>query len=213
MAESTPWISTRAGNSGERMSAPHVARNTGPIIDILREILPESGLVLEIASGTGEHALYFARAFPALMFQPSDPDPLALASIAAWSETGGPGNLLPPLMLDAAETHWPLQQADAILCINMIHISPWTATEGLLAGAGRLLGAGAPLYLYGPYHQHGVPTAPSNEAFDANLKARDEQWGLRQVEHVSGEAAKHGLALERIVGMPANNLSLIFRKA
>lgn len=191
--------------------APHVARTAGPIIEILRDVLPASGLVLEIASGTGEHVLHFARAFPGLDFQPSDPDPLALASINAW-RADGPPNLLPPLKLDARQAGWPVERADAILCINMVHISPWSATKGLLGGAGKLLSTGAPLYLYGAYRRRGVPTAPSNEAFDESLKARNPEWGLRDLEDVIAEAEANGLVLDRVVEMPANNLSVLFRR-
>ena len=198
--------------SDARRSAPHVARNAGPIVDVLRGILPDHGLVLEVASGSGEHALHFARAFPGLTFQPSDPDPEALASIDAWRTAQGASNLLSPIRLDAGEEAWALAQADAILCINMVHISPWAATEGLMKGAGRLLGAGCPLYLYGAYRRRGVETAPSNEAFDLSLKGRDPEWGLRELETVVAEAARNGLSLESVVDMPANNLSLVFRR-
>jgi hypothetical protein len=192
--------------------APHVARNAEAIIDVLRNVLPATGHVLEIASGSGEHALHFAHAFPDLIFQPSDPDPQALASIEAWREAEGTPNLLRPVMLDAQGASWPVDRADAILCINMVHISPWAATQGLLAGAERLLGRGAPLYLYGAYRREGVATAESNEAFDRSLKARNPEWGLRRLEDVVAEAAQHGLALERVVEMPANNLSVVFRR-
>ena len=180
---------------------------------MLREVLPEQGTVLEVASGTGEHAAYFAGLFPRLLWRPSDPDPQALASIKAWRREAGLANLLPPLRLDAAAGEWPTEEADAILCINMVHISPWAATEGLMRGAGRVLKPGAPLYLYGPYRQQGVETAPSNEAFDRSLKTRNPEWGVRNLEDVVAEAGKHGLALERVVPMPANNLSLVLRRA
>jgi hypothetical protein len=140
------------------------------------------------------------------------PDPQALASIRAWLEDCGSDNLLEPLRLDAAAETWPVGSADAILCVNMVHISPWTATEGLMRGAGRLLPAGATLVLYGPYRRAGVATAPSNEAFDGSLKARNPEWGLRELEAVEAEAARHGLRLERVVEMPANNLTLVFRR-
>jgi hypothetical protein len=195
-----------------RRSAPHVARNTGPIIDVLRGILPDEGLVLEVASGSGEHALAFARAFPHLLWQPSDADPVGLRSIEAWRIEEGAPNLLAPVPLDVSSAQWPVKEAQAILCINMVHISPWTATEGLLAGAGRLLGSGCPLYLYGAYRQRGVETAPSNEEFDLSLKARNPEWGLRYLEDVAVEAGRHGLALDAVVPMPANNLSVIFRR-
>ena len=199
--------------SDARRSAPHVARNAGPIADVLRGLLPDKGLVLEIASGTGEHALYFAQAFPGLTFQPSDPDPAALASIESWRSEVGASNLLPPVRLDARENEWPLDRADAILCINMVHISPWAATEGLFAGAARLLPTGALLYLYGPYRRDGYPIALSNEAFDSSLKSRNADWGLRNVEALVALGAANGIGFERWVEMPANNLSLIFRRA
>jgi hypothetical protein len=192
--------------------APASGRNRSPIAAVLREVLPESGTILEVASGTGEHAAWFAGLFPALLWQPSDPDPDSLASIAAWRDEAGLANLLPPLRLDASAEEWPLAAADALLCVNMVHISPWKATEGLMRGAGRLLAAGAPLILYGPYRRVGVPTAPSNEAFDESLRARNPQWGLRNLEAVEAEAATHGLWLERVVEMPANNLTLAFRR-
>ncbi len=193
-------------------SAPHVARNAEPIIEVLRGFLPERGLVLEVASGTGEHALRFAGAFPKLLWQPSDPEPAALRSIEAWRAEAGLFNLLPAVALDARAAEWSVAAADALVCINMIHISPWSATAGLMRGAGRLLAPGAPLYLYGPYRQAGVETVPSNEAFDESLKARDPEWGLRDVAAVAGEAERNGFALEAVVPMPANNLSVMFRK-
>ena len=199
--------------SDARRCAPHVARNAEPIADVLRTSLPAEGLVLEIASGSGEHALLFARAFSHLLWQPTDADPVGLRSIDAWRAAEGVPNLLAPVHLDASSAEWPVEHADAILCINMVHISPWSATQGLMAGAGRLLPPGAPLYLYGAYRQEGVPTAPSNEAFDQSLKSRNPSWGLRNLEDVVAEAGRHGLALESVVPMPANNLSVVFRRA
>jgi hypothetical protein len=193
-----------------RRHAPATARNREPIAAVLDEVLPTQGLVLEVASGSGEHCAAFATRFPHLRWQPSDTEEESRASIADWCH--GLANVLPPLALDAAADDWPLGQADAILCINMVHISPWKATLGLIAGAGRLLGARAPLVLYGPYRQRGVPTAESNEAFDASLKARNPNWGLRQVEDVSAAAAAHGFLLQQLVPMPANNLTLVFRR-
>ena len=195
-----------------RRSAPHVARNAEPIVEVLRGVLPERGLVLEVASGSGEHGLHFARAFPKLLWQPSDPEPAALRSIEAWRAESGLFNLLPPVSLDARAAEWPVDRADAILCINMVHISPWSATVGLMRGAERLLEAGAPLYLYGAYRQAGVETAPSNEAFDADLRARNPEWGVRALEDVIAEAKGRGLALDSVTPMPANNLSVVFRK-
>jgi hypothetical protein len=169
--------------------------------------------VLEIASGTGEHAVHFARAFPDLLWQPSDPDPTALRSIRAWSAEASLANLQPPVELDVRADRWPVDETAAILCINMVHISPWSATEGLVRGAGRLLASGAPLYLYGPYLQSDVPTAPSNLAFDASLRARDPEWGLRRLDTVVALAGRHGFSLDAVVTMPANNLSVVLRKA
>ncbi|WP_029935781.1 DUF938 domain-containing protein [Sphingomonas sp. UNC305MFCol5.2] len=193
-----------------RRHAPATERNREPIAAVLGEELPDRGLVLEVASGSGEHAAFFAERFPDLTWQPSDPDDDALASIAEWC--AGMANVLPPIALDAAEADWPVAAADAILCVNMVHISPWKATLGLMAGAGQLLAPGAPLILYGPYRQRGVPTAESNEAFDVSLNTRNPAWGLRHVEEVSAAAAARGLLLDRIVTMPANNLSLVFRR-
>lgn len=201
------------GLSDQRRSAPHVARNAGAIAELLRGVLPASGTVLEIASGTGEHILHFAREFPNLLWQPSDPDPAALRSIEAWRDESGLANLLPAIALDARRPDWPAASADALLCINMVHISPWAATLGLLRGAGRLLAPGAPLYLYGAYRQAGVPTAPSNEAFDSGLRARDPEWGLRNLEDVVAAAVGQGLVLGALTPMPANNLSVVLRKA
>jgi hypothetical protein len=194
---------------GVRRQAPAAARNVGPIGDVLAKWLPERGLVVEIASGTGEHALAFARRFPNLDWQPSDPDPEALASIAAWEE-GGPANLRPPLRIDVCRADWPIGAADAILCINMVHISPWEASLGLLDGAARLLTRGGPLILYGPWLEADVKAAPSNLAFDQSLKARDPSWGLRRKEEFAGEAKLRGLVLSGREAMPANNIMLRF---
>ena len=195
-----------------KQHAPATERNREPIAAVLREVLPAVGTVLEVASGTGEHAAWFAALFPKLLWQPSDPDPDALASIRAWREEAGLANLLEPIRLDAAAEAWPIARADAILCINMVHISPWSATVGLMRGAGRLLAPGAPLILYGPYRRPGVPTAPSNEAFDESLKARNPEWGLRALEDVAAQAEANGLTLERVAEMPANNVTVIFRR-
>jgi SAM-dependent methyltransferase len=196
----------------DRRSAPATQRNRDPILGVLRPLLPDAGLVLEIASGTGEHAIHFARHFPALRWQPSDPSPEARASIAAWTAAEGLANLLPPLDLDAASEAWPIAHADAVLCINMIHISPWEATEGLMRGAGRVLKAGQPLYLYGPFRRPGRELEPSNAAFDADLRLREARWGLRELDEVAACAAANGLAFESVVEMPANNLSVIFHR-
>ncbi len=189
--------------------APAAARNVEPIGDVLARWLPNSGLVLEVASGTGEHALAFARRFPALEWLPSDPDTEALASIASW-QADGPPNLRPPVRLDACGQDWPVARADAILCTNMVHIAPWESALGLLDGAARLLSAGNSLILYGPWCETGVETAPSNIAFDRSLKARDPRWGLRLVEDFATEAASRNLFLAGRCAMPANNIMLRF---
>ena len=195
------------------LSSPATARNRDHILAILREHLPASGLVLEIAAGAGEHALHMATHLPGLTWQPTDPDPQALASIAAWRERG-PANLLPPLELDASRPQtWPVRAADAIVCINMIHISPWSATQGLFAGAERILPPHGVLVTYGPYLEDEIPTAPSNLAFDTSLKSRNPAWGLRRREDLEALAGGHGLALHARIAMPANNLSLVFRRA
>jgi SAM-dependent methyltransferase len=197
---------------GARVS-PSTARNRDPILEVLRPRLPPAGLVLEIAAGAGEHAAHMARALPGLSWRPTDPDPEALASIAAWREAAGLDNLLPPLRLDAADPDgWPVAHADAVVNINMIHISPWAAAEGLMTGAGRVLAPGAPLFLYGPYIEASVATAPSNLDFDASLRGRNPAWGLRRLEDVAALAAGRGLALEARIAMPANNLLLVFRR-
>lgn len=194
-----------------RRQAPAAARNVGPIGDVLAHWLPPSGLVLEIASGTGEHALAFARRFPQLDWQPSDPDQEALASIAAWAEEG-PANLRPPIHLDVCAAEWPIDRAEALLCINMVHISPWAASLGLLDGAARLLPPGAPLMLYGPWLEEEVEPAPSNLAFDQSLKARNPEWGLRVKQQFAAEAAQRGLLLAGRQAMPSNNVMLRFER-
>lgn len=194
----------------QRLSAPAAARNRGPILDVLRTALPPSGFVLEIASGTGEHVIHFAVALPGLEWQPSDPSEPARRSIAGWIEETRLTNILSPLDLDVVREPWPIARADAILCINMVHISPWAATEALMRGAGRVLAPGGLLYLYGPYRRDGEHTAQSNATFDADLRNRNAEWGVRNIEDVAAEAATNGLRLDRIVEMPANNLSLLF---
>lgn len=196
----------------ERLSAPATQRNREPILAVLRAELPPSGTVLELASGTGEHAVHFAQALPGLTWQPSDPSPQARRSIAAWIASAGLANLLPPLDLDASGADWPVERADALVCINMIHISPWEATEGLMRGAGRLLGPGAPLVLYGPFRRADRPLDPSNAAFDRDLRGRDPRWGLRTLEEVARCAESRGLRQIAVHEMPANNLTVVFRK-
>ena len=192
--------------------APATSRNGAAIAAVLREELPASGLVLEIASGTGEHAVRFARALPHLEWQPTDLDTEALGSIDAYATEAGLPNLLPARTLDATAAKWPVERADAVVCINMVHISPWAASEGLFAGAARVLGEGAPLVLYGPFVEDGVETAPSNLAFNASLKARDPAWGLRDISALDTLAASHGLSRTARHEMPANNLTLVWRR-
>ncbi len=192
--------------------APAVARNRAAIAAVLRTWLRQPGSVLELASGSGEHGVYFCTEMPDLTWQPTDRDADALASIEAWRAQAGPANLLAPLRLDATETKWPIAQADAVVAINMTHIAPWAATLGLMAGATRVLPAGGVLFLYGPFLEAGVATAPSNLAFDASLRGRDAAWGIRSLPEISKAAADHGLELAARVAMPANNLSLVLRK-
>ena len=197
----------------DRQYAPAAARNRGPILNVLGAILPLSGPVLEVASGTGEHVVHFARAFPILVWQPSDPSKEARRSIRAWIAAERLENVRPPLDLDAASDSWPIDHAAAMVCINIIHISPWASTEGLMRGASRVLDAGAPLYLYGPFRQSAKALAPSNAAFDGDLRNRDPRWGLRDLEEVAVSAGSFRFVLDRVVDMPANNLSVIFRRS
>lgn len=195
------------------LSSPAVARNTGPILEVLRAHLPARGEVLEIAAGSGEHAVAFAGALPGLDWTPSDPSSQARASIGAWAAAADLPNLRPPLALDVLDpSTWPDGPVQAVVCINMIHISPWAATEALMALAGRMLPPGGLLALYGPYREAEVPLAPSNAAFDESLKSRDPDWGLRDRDAVAAAAKAQGLALTLRVAMPANNLMLLFRR-
>jgi SAM-dependent methyltransferase len=196
-----------------RLKSPSVARNREPILEALRAVLPPQGVVLEIASGSGEHAAFFAENLPNLVFYPSDPDASARRSIESWRLSLGLANLRAALALDAREDDWPVDAVDAILCINMIHISPWSATEGLFKGAARILARNAPLYLYGPYKRQGVETAPSNIEFEAWLKTKDPAFGLRDLEAVAECALRNGFLEPAVIEMPANNLSVIFRRA
>lgn len=215
MTADRPWFAGEAAASQPehaRLHAPATERNRDAIADILAQELPDNGLVLEVASGSGEHALHFARLFPALDWQPSDPDPAALASIAAWTALEPLPNLLAPIALDAALPLWPMERpVHAVLCINMTHISPWEACLGLFAGAARLLDEGAPLILYGPFLQAGVETAPSNLAFDRQLRQWDAGYGLRSVEDLDRAAAEQGLSRTTLHPMPANNLMIVNR--
>lgn len=198
-----------------KQSAPAAVRNTGPIVEILREHLPGSGRALEIASGTGQHAVAFAAAFPGIDWQPSDPAAEARGSIAAWVEEAALGNLQPPLNIDVTRPGWEraiTPDLDVMVCINMIHIAPWAACIGLMEGAGALLRPQGILFLYGPYMRNGAHTAPTNEAFDHSLRAQDPAWGVRDMESVIGLAAENGLTHSGAVAMPANNFSLLFEK-
>jgi hypothetical protein len=198
-----------------KQHAPATLRNRDPIAAVLALELPASGTVLEVASGTGEHAVSFAQVFPALQWQPSDPSPEALASITAYRADYTGDNLAQPMLLDAAApVDWPVATADAIVCINMVHISPWEATEGLFEGASRLLAVSkGPLIFYGPYIEQGVETAPSNLAFDASLKARDHRWGLRSAEAMDQQSAQQGMTRSARHALPANNIMLVYRRA
>lgn len=199
-----------------KRSSPASVRNREPILEVLRPRLPASGLVLEIASGSGEHAVHLACALPQLEWQPTDREDAALASIAAWRAEAALPNLRAPLRLDVTEEPWPAElvagSVAAIFCANMVHISPWRASEALFAGAGRLLAEGAPLFTYGPYRFDGRFTAPSNEAFDQSLRSRDPSWGVRDVADLRALGERSGLVLEETIEMPANNHVLRFRR-
>ena len=192
--------------------AAATARNREPILEVLRRVLPAQGTVLEIASGTGEHATYFATHLPHLVWQPSDASRDALLSIDAWRAESSPANLRAPVALDACRDAWGVGEAAAVVCINMIHIAPWSACAGLMAGAALLLPPRGLLYLYGPFMEKGRHTAPSNAAFDADLRARDPRWGVRDLDAVTELAERHGLAHAETVAMPANNRSVIFHR-
>jgi hypothetical protein len=193
-----------------KQHAPATARNREPIREVLARVLPAQGVVLELAAGSGEHSIYFAEQFPALTWQPSDVDDTALASIRAWRAEAALANLREPLRIDVTADPWPIDHADAITCINMVHISPWQATLGVFAGAARL-GAGL-LYTYGPYRFDGKFTAPSNAEFDRSLRGRNPSWGVRDVRDLEAVGREHGYALSEVIAMPANNHSLIFRR-
>ncbi len=193
-----------------RLDYPATRRNRDVILTVLREVLPSQGLVLEIASGSGQHVAHFAAALTHLRWQPSDLDSAVFASIAAWTEPLD--NVAAPIALDVTEGNWGIERCDAIVCANMIHIAPWSACLGLLDGAQRILAAGGSLCLYGPFMRGGVHTAQSNEAFDESLRGRNPSWGVRDLDIVTNEANRRGLALERVIEMPANNLTVVFRR-
>ena len=191
--------------------SPSAERNKQPIADVLAEWLPKTGLVLEVASGTGQHVAWFAAQFPDLEWQPTDPDPAALRAIPLW--TRGVANIRPPEALDVTSTVWPINAADAVLCINMVHIAPWAAAKGLIAGAGRVLNGGGRLFIYGPFKEGGRHTAPSNERFDRSLRHSHPEWGIRDRGDLEECAVRAGLNLREARAMPANNVTLIFEKA
>jgi hypothetical protein len=211
MSDPKPWLIDEAGAEARR-HAPATLRNRDAITDVLRSVLPPAGTVLEIASGSGEHAVHFGQAFPYLDWQPSDREAAALHSIAAWTADTRATNVLPPLLIDVEQPQWPITRAAGIVCINMVHISPWSAAVALFTRAAGLLATGSPLYLYGPFIRHDVTTSESNLAFDASLKQRDAAWGLRDVADVDGLAEGCGLARSDLIEMPANNLSLVYRR-
>jgi SAM-dependent methyltransferase len=198
--------------SSDALIAPAVARNREPILSVLRHVLPKHGTVLEIASGSGEHAVHFAAALSNLTWQPTDIEPVALKSISAHRASAALPNVLPPLQLDVEGASWPISRTDAVVCINMLHVAPWSAAEGLMAGARRVLPAGGVLYLYGPFQENGCHTAPSNAAFDASLRAQNPDWGVRDLDEVTELASCNGLNQIHRVAMPANNLSVVFRR-
>lgn len=194
-----------------RETAPSPERNKQPILEVLARVLPPRGHVLEIGSGTGQHIAHFARALPLLTFQPSEMDAERHASIAAWVAAGNLSNVKPPLAIDVTQRPWPVVAADAVVCINVIHIAPWEATLALMAGAGTLLLAGGVLVTYGPYMRGGAHTSQSNAAFDASLRARNPAWGVRDIDKLAEVAAAEGLALQEAIPMPANNFTLVWR--
>jgi hypothetical protein len=195
-----------------RRFAPAAARNREPIFDVLARFVRKGDRVLEIASGSGEHAVYLSQRLPVASWQPTDPDAASRASIDAWAAHEGADRVRPALALDVTQQPWPVEHADVVLCINMIHIAPWEACLGLLDGAAKVLGSGI-LALYGPYRRGGAHTAPSNAAFDESLRSRNPAWGVRDLEAVVHEAAARGFTLEEVAEMPANNLTVVLRHA
>ena len=209
-------VEDRSPAGDARQFSPSAARNCGPIREVLTRVLPMKGIVLEIGSGTGEHAICFAKALPKLVWLPSDPDAASRASIEAWIVTQGLANVRAPVAIDVRGEVWGVEDDapfGAMISLNMVHIAPWEAAVGLLAGAGRLLRPDGVLFFYGPFMRGGTHTAASNAAFDADLKRRDPRWGVRDVDDLVGEAAPHGLELREVVAMPANNLSMVFVRA
>jgi SAM-dependent methyltransferase len=206
-------LEQRGISADRRMFSPSAARNAGPILAVLKQVLPAHGSVLEIGCGSGEHVVHFAAALPKLTWLPSDPDSNARASTSSWIKFTGLSNVLPPVDVDVCAETWELEQItpfDAIVSLNMIHIAPWAASLGLFASAGRLLRAGGLLVLYGPFMRNGAHTAPSNAAFDASLKSRNPSWGVRDIADLEGVAKSCDLGLRKTIEMPANNMALVF---
>jgi hypothetical protein len=199
-------------DTDRRQFAPATARNRGFILPILQRVLPAAGTVLEVGSGTGEHAVHFARHLPALRWQPTDADPAAIDSIASWVAHAALPNLNPPLLFDLAADDWPLARAAAVVAINVLHYSPWATTAALFGGAAGVLPAGGVVYCYGPYRRDGAHTAPSNAAFDEWLRGIDARFAVRDLEAVEAAAAASGFLLDEVIDMPANNFSLVFRR-
>ncbi len=198
--------------SAARRYAPAAERNRGPILDVLRRHVAQGARVLEVASGTGQHAAFFAAALPGTRWLPSEADPSALASIAAWAEVEGASNVEEAILLDVAAEHWPVDDLDVVYCANLIHIAPWSCCLGLLRGAGRCLREGGLLVLYGPFKEEGRHTSAGNVAFDRGLRSQDPRWGVRDLADVAAPALEHGLHLVERVDMPANNLVVVFRR-
>jgi SAM-dependent methyltransferase len=198
--------------TNELLTSAAAERNKDPILTVLESVLPASGSVLEIASGTGQHVCFFAQALPQIRWQPTEPDDASREAISTRLRESGLGNVAQPIALDVEEPHWPVHERyDAVLCVNMIHISPWRATHALFRGAARVLAPRGLLVLYGPYLENGT-AVQSNLDFDASLKRRNAEWGLRDLDEVTRVAAGHGLQRQQIVRMPANNLTVVFAK-
>lgn len=208
-------LEQRGVSADQRMFSPSAARNSAPILAVLKRVLPTHGVVLEIGCGTGEHAVSFAAAMPYLTWRPSDPDSDARASTASWIRFSGLGNVLPPLDIEVCSTPWGVEQTapfEGIVSINMVHIAPWAASLGLVAGAGRLLCPGGVLVLYGPFMRNGEHSAPSNAAFDTSLKAHNSSWGVRDIADLERVGQSSGLSLRDTIEMPANNMSVVFTR-
>jgi len=195
-----------------RLVSPSAERNKGPIGEVLQRVLPEHAFVLEIASGTGQHVVHFAKMMPSITWQPSEIDRDCLDSISAWLASENLPNVRAPMSLDVEQSPWPIVPADAIVSINMVHIAPWSATEALMRGAERVLSSDGLLYLYGPYNRGGRHTSRSNQVFDAQLRAQNPEWGVRELEGVVVVAGRAGFDLFGTYEMPANNLSVVFRR-